>query len=78
MAFVSTVDIDPLPPDRYASVLSPASVEAFTAAAAIARETYAGRVIWNVNSTANGGGVAEMLRSLLAYARGPASRQGGP
>jgi trehalose synthase len=29
-----------------------------------------GRVWWNVNSTARGGGVAEMLQSLLAYARG--------
>src|SRR5437879_7189639 len=30
----------------------------------------AGRVVWNINSTAVGGGVAEMLQSLLAYARG--------
>lgn len=30
----------------------------------------AGRVVWNVSSTAVGGGVAEMVRSLLAYARG--------
>jgi trehalose synthase len=30
----------------------------------------AGRVVWNVNSTANGGGVAEMLRSLIGYGRG--------
>ena len=29
-----------------------------------------GRTIWNVNTTASGGGVAEMLWSLLAYARG--------
>jgi trehalose synthase len=29
-----------------------------------------GRAIWNVNSTARGGGVAEMLHSLLPYARG--------
>lgn len=29
-----------------------------------------GRVIWHVNSTARGGGVAELLQSLLAYARG--------
>ena len=35
-----------------------------------ARELLAGRVVWNVNSTARGGGVAEMLVSLLAYARG--------
>ena len=35
-----------------------------------ARELFAGRVVWHVNSTARGGGVAEMLQSLLAYARG--------
>ncbi len=29
-----------------------------------------GRSVWNVNSTAAGGGVAEMLQSLLPYARG--------
>jgi trehalose synthase len=29
----------------------------------------AGRVVWNVNSTAYGGGVAEMLHSLVGYAR---------
>jgi trehalose synthase len=27
-------------------------------------------VVWNINSTAVGGGVAEMLQSLLAYTRG--------
>jgi trehalose synthase len=35
-----------------------------------AGELLAGRVIWHVNSTARGGGVAELLQSLLAYARG--------
>ncbi len=35
-----------------------------------ARELFAGRVIWHVNSTARGGGVAELLQSLIAYARG--------
>ena len=30
----------------------------------------AGRVVWHVNSTAAGGGVAEMLSTLLAYTRG--------
>ena len=34
------------------------------------RTRLAGRVVWNINSTASGGGVAEMLHSLLAYARG--------
>ncbi len=35
-----------------------------------ARELLAGRVVWHVNSTAAGGGVAELLQVLLAYARG--------
>ena len=34
------------------------------------RERLARRVFWNVNSTAVGGGVAEMLQPLLGYARG--------
>ena len=29
-----------------------------------------GRTVWNVNSTAAGGGVAEMLQTLLSYGRG--------
>ena len=35
-----------------------------------ARRVLAGRVVWHVNSTPRGGGVAEMLQSLLAYSRG--------
>ena len=34
------------------------------------RRVLDGRTIWNVNTTASGGGVAEMLWSLVAYARG--------
>jgi len=50
-----------LPPDRYAQVLE---------AVDRGRRLLEGRVVWNVNSTARGGGVAEMLISLLAYAHG--------
>jgi trehalose synthase len=35
-----------------------------------ARALLQGRAIWNVNSTARGGGVVEMLQSLLGYVRG--------
>jgi len=35
-----------------------------------ARDVLSGRVVWHVNSTARGGGVAELLQSLLAYGRG--------
>ncbi|MEO7059711.1 MAG: glycosyltransferase [Lapillicoccus sp.] len=41
-----------------------------TANAARARDLLAGRVVWNVSATAEGGGVAEMLHTLLAYTRG--------
>ena len=51
----------PLVGDRFAEIEE---------AAASARETFAGKRIWHVNSTSQGGGVAEMLRALLPYARG--------
>jgi len=35
-----------------------------------ARLGLSGRVVWNINSAARGGGVAEMLQSLLGYVRG--------
>jgi trehalose synthase len=34
------------------------------------RDALGAGAVWNINSTASGGGVAEMLRSLLRYARG--------
>lgn len=45
-------------------------VERFAQTAAAMGAALDGRVVWNVNSTAAGGGVAEMLQSLLAYVRG--------
>ena len=51
----------PLLGDDYAEILG--AIDA-------ARRVLTGRVIWHLNSTARGGGVAELLGSLLAYARG--------
>jgi trehalose synthase len=45
-------------------------VRAVEREAELIRNRLGGQAIWNVNSTAAGGGVAEMLRSLLRYARG--------
>lgn len=59
-----------LPYGRFRPVLGEERFAAFQRVAARARELLAGRVVWNVSSTGRGGGVAEMLRSLLAYARG--------
>ncbi|HZC73535.1 MAG TPA: glycosyltransferase [Jatrophihabitans sp.] len=64
------VDVTPLDLDRLAGILPPQRAERLHAAAERARGLLAGRVVWNLNSTARGGGVAEMLRSLLAYGRG--------
>ncbi|MFN2594093.1 MAG: glycosyltransferase [Actinomycetota bacterium] len=64
------VPIDPLPYDRFAEVLSAEGFRNFEAAVERGREAFKERVVWNVNSTARGGGVAEMLRSLIARGRG--------
>ena len=56
-------------PQRFEDLLGP-EWERFRAAIESGRALFQGRSIWNVNSTAKGGGVAEMLRSLLAYAEG--------
>ena len=39
-------------------------------AADLFRQRLAGRTVWNVSSTAVGGGVAEMLHVLIGYAQG--------
>lgn len=64
------VAVAPLALERFAEVLSRDQEDELRETVARGRELLAGRVVWNVNSTAHGGGVAEMLRSLIAYARG--------
>jgi trehalose synthase len=64
------VPIPPLPLSRFEHVLEAGDYAALRATAAHAGHSLAGRVLWNVNSTAHGGGVAEMLRPMLAYCRG--------
>jgi trehalose synthase len=64
------IDIAPVGPERFRDVLSPELLAAFEAGVAEARKVLGARVVWNVNSTARGGGVAELLRPLVGYARG--------
>src|SRR5204863_9672170 len=64
------VEVHPLEPERFREVLSDEEFADFEEKRDSARELMDGRVLWNVNSTAKGGGVAEMLASLLAYAAG--------
>ena len=50
-------------------VIGAEAVAAARDRAASLRARLAGRTVWNINSTATGGGVAEMLPSLIGYAR---------
>ena len=65
-----TVAIDPISPERLAELLTPSRAERLLAQAHRAQRLLDGRTVWNVNATATGGGVAEMLQSLLSYIRG--------
>jgi trehalose synthase len=69
MAQPEHVPITPLRIDRFEDLLGE-GYGRIEAAAARARRVFAGRAIWNVSSTVSGGGVAEMLRTLLPYVRG--------
>jgi trehalose synthase len=70
MSALTAVEVAPLPIDRFRALLAPGRWAEVEEAQARSRELLAGRVVWSVNSTAYGGGVAEMLRSLIAYSRG--------
>jgi trehalose synthase len=64
------VRIAPLPPERFREHLDDAEWEEFREGIAEAQRVLEDRAIWNVNSTAVGGGVAEILTSILSYSRG--------
>ena len=64
------VEISAMSPDRFRAVLPADRFAAFEEGVREARTLLHGRVVWNVNSTARGGGVVELLHPLLAYARG--------
>jgi trehalose synthase len=66
---IEHVEVPTLPIERFAEVLTAEQEDGRERTVARARKSLAGRVVWNVNSTAFGGGVAEMLRSLIAYSR---------
>ena len=67
---LSQVDLRTYPLDRFRPLIEPETFERAAAVLERSRDLLGGRTVWHVNSTAEGGGVAEMLRSLLAYARG--------
>jgi trehalose synthase len=69
MAALEEVPITAVSLERFRPVLGE-GFEQVEQAIRRAQEVLAGRVVWHINSTAKGGGVAEMLHSLLGYGRG--------
>ena len=60
------VTIGAAPVDRLEALIGPDRAARFESAAAEVLELLDGRAVFNVNSTAKGGGVAELLQTLLA------------
>ena len=64
------VNVQPIDLEQLAGILPADRAERLVAAAERARSAFGDRVVWHVNATAHGGGVAEMLQTLLAYGKG--------
>jgi hypothetical protein len=68
------VEVSSLDPGRFEAVLDPDSCRRFLDRLAKAADRLAGRRLWQVSSTEQGGGVAEMLHFLLGYLTGAGRR----
>ena len=64
------VEVQALDAARLEPLIGPDRTARFEAIAEATESLLGGRTVLNVNSTATGGGVAEMLQTLLAYGRG--------
>ncbi len=69
-AHIKYVPVGAMDPERFESILSREAFADLEDLIATAPPALDGRVIWNINSTAKGGGVAEMLAPLMALSRG--------
>ena len=67
MTLVHSVEVPRRPVSRLEPVIGAPRYADLARAADQVRQMLAGRTIWNVNSTAAGGGVAEMLQVLVGY-----------
>ena len=67
MSLVSAVEVPRRPVSRLETIIGGPRYRQLAGAADQVRHMLAGHTIWNVNSTAVGGGVAEMLQALVGY-----------
>jgi trehalose synthase len=70
LEFIQEVYVESSDLERYRSVVDDSQFAESLELAASLQQLLAGRVLWNINSTAAGGGVAEMLHRLVGYGRG--------
>ena len=77
MSLTANVEPRPIDPRRLEPLIGSERVDALVEAASALRLLLGGSRIVNISSTANGGGVAEMLATLLGYARGSGSMRTG-
>jgi trehalose synthase len=66
---VDEITILDRPVGRFTGVVGDRRVAQFSTAMADVRRRLGGHTVWHINSTAEGGGVAEMLQSILGYPR---------
>jgi trehalose synthase len=69
-AELRSVAVEARPLDAYRDLLEGHAWEEFTQAMRDLARGVQGRVVWNLNSTPRGGGVAELLHTLIPYERG--------
>jgi trehalose synthase len=67
---LTSVAVDSTPLDRYRPLVDAGRWKGQQRVLGEAASALHGRAVWNVNSTARGGGVAEMLAALIPYERG--------
>jgi trehalose synthase len=67
VSLLRAVEVPRLPVSLLEPVIGASRYELLARGAGQVRHMLAGRTIWNVNSTAAGGGVAEMLQVLVGY-----------
>jgi trehalose synthase len=69
-AQLNRITVGSAPISRFRSLLDGQSWSQFETTMRMFAKALRGRVVWNVNSTARGGGVAELLAQLIQYDRG--------
>ena len=67
MSLLRAVEVPRRPVSLLEPVIGASRFQTLGRAANLVRDRLAGRTVWNVNSTATGGGVAEMLQVLVGY-----------